>query len=282
MYSQQISATLNLPALLGFLVDLSGSMTQPWGGGTGRSKAEEVADVVNRILETLLTQCSQGEQTREYFQLFFVCYGGADLRGLGGKSPQLFSVSQLKGLTQWEKRWKKTPDGAGGLVEVEVDFPVWLRPEAEGNTPMHLALEKAVSLVQEWTGGHPNSFPPLVFNITDGQPDSPSDAEREAETLRRQRTSDGSTLLFNCHISETCHSPVILPSSDRGLPDDFCRLLFRMSSVLPSPVLARARSIGYEISDGARALVYNADPVALVHLLDIGTRPLNLLIAGNE
>jgi hypothetical protein len=282
MYSQQISATLNLPALLCFLPDVSGSMAQQWGGSTQRSKAEEVADIVNRLLETLVTQCSLGEETRDYFHLLFICYGGPSLGGLAGESPRFQSISELKAMTQWEKRWQKVPDGAGGLVEMEIDFPVWLRPRALGGTPMHLALETATALTQQWISAHPDSFPPMVFNITDGQPDSPAEAEAAAERLRRLETSDGQVLLFNCHISETAHGSVTLPASDVGLPDETARLLYRMSSTLPAPMVARARPLGYEVAANARGFVYNADPVSLIQLLDIGTRPLNALMAPQE
>lgn len=282
MYSQQISATLNQPALLVLLLDQSGSMAQGWGGGTERSKADQVADIVNRLLETLVTQCSVGEQVRDYFQTAFACYGGPLVGGLAGDSSHVLSVSDLKAKAQWEKRWKKIPDGAGGLTEVEVDLPVWVRPQAEGNTPMHLALEQAASQIRQWIGTHPDSFPPVVFNITDGMPDSPTSAEASAEALRQLQTSDGHVLLFNCHISETVQQPITFPASEASLPDGFAGLLYRMSSVLPGPMATRAQGLGHEIADGARGLVHNADPVSLIQFLDVGTRPLNELMAPQE
>ena len=56
------------------------------------------------------------------------------------------------------------------------------------------------------------------------------------------------------------------------MPDEYAKLLFRMSSVFPSAVQEQARTLDLEISEDARGFVFNADMVALVHFLDIGTR----------
>jgi hypothetical protein len=56
------------------------------------------------------------------------------------------------------------------------------------------------------------------------------------------------------------------------LPDKFARLLFRMSSPLPPRLAASARGDGFTIGPGARGFVFNADLVAVIRFLDIGTR----------
>jgi hypothetical protein len=63
------------------------------------------------------------------------------------------------------------------------------------------------------------------------------------------------------------------PSSDSGLPDQFAQQLFRMSSVLPDYMLNIAKKEGMNVSEGSRGFVFNADMVAVIKFLDIGTRP---------
>jgi hypothetical protein len=282
MYTQQISESLGLPALLLFLIDQSGSMSLPWAGSQ-RSKAEQVADVINRLWESVVTQCSKGERTMSYFHVGCIGYGGSGTLYLIGSAGQpTVTASDLKANVEWERRWKKVPDGAGGIIDVETDLAVWLRPQSAGNTPMHDALSEARRVVTQWFGDHSNSFPPIVFNITDGQPDDPAAVEETAKTLCALRTNDGEVLLFNCHISETAQRPLAFPATDSGLPDEFARLLFRISSILPEIMLSRARSLEYELNQGARAFVYNADQVDLVQMLDVGTRPLNALLTAGE
>ena len=45
-----------------------------------------------------------------------------------------------------------------------------------------------------------------------------------------------------------------------------------MSSVFPDPVRDLAASMGLPVTQGSRGYVFNADMVALVQFLDIGTR----------
>jgi len=65
-----------------------------------------------------------------------------------------------------------------------------------------------------------------------------------AATLRKQSSTDGNVLLFNAHLSSKQLRPVEYPDREDGLPDDFARLLFRMSSVLPAKLQAAAKFEG--------------------------------------
>jgi hypothetical protein len=89
-------------------------------------------------------------------------------------------------------------------------------------------------------------------------------------------TADGNALFFNCHISSRAEEPVVFPDSEMGLPDEYARLLFRISSVLPSTLLETARSEEFMIGEKARGFAFNADLEVLIRFLDIGTRPSNL------
>ena len=69
---------------------------------------------------------------------------------------------------------------------------------------------------------------------------------------------------------------VEFPDSEGALPDEFSRLLFNMSSILPTYMQAMARQEGIRASETTRGFVFNADMVAVIRFLDIGTRPSNL------
>ena len=101
---------------------------------------------------------------------------------------------------------------------------------------------------------------------TDGDPTS------AAASIRTLQSADGQVLLFNLHLSSQRSAPIEFPSDDSRLPDDFARLLFRMSSELPPKLVAAARADGFVVRPGSRGVVFNADLVAVVRFLDIGTR----------
>ena len=42
------------PTCFLFLIDQSGSMAESWGGEAGKTKAQGVADAINRLLQTLV------------------------------------------------------------------------------------------------------------------------------------------------------------------------------------------------------------------------------------
>ncbi|HEY3683645.1 MAG TPA: vWA domain-containing protein [Streptosporangiaceae bacterium] len=269
------------PSCFIFLVDQSASMVDPIGGSGGVTarKHEVVADALNRLLTEIAIKCAKEEGVRDYFHVAVIGYGARSAApALGGDlaGRRLVPISELADHPlRLEERVKKEPDGAGGLVEVTTQFPVWIEPVANGATPMCQALAEAKALVAEWITQHPRGFPPIVLNLTDGEAND-GDPVAVADELRLLGTDDGEALLFNLHVSDAGGSPVTFPDSDAGLPDAYARTLFAMSSELPPHMQSYARQNGYPIGETAHGFVYNADVVSLVQFLDIGTRALAL------
>lgn len=274
-YSAEISRSN--PSCFLFLVDQSGSMSDPFGGAGGRRKADSVSDAINRLLQNLVIKCSKGEGVRNYYDIGVIGYGsfvGPAFSGtLSGKT--LVPIGEVANApARVEPRTKKVDDGLGGLVDQEVKFPVWFDAVANGGTPMAGAFQLAHQLLQDWTGQHQSSFPPIVINITDGE--SNEDPSPAAQALTSLSTNDGSVLLFNCHISDKQASSVVFPDKESALPDEFARSLYNISSLLPEGVRNAASAEGFAVSPQSRGFAFNADLVELIRFLDIGTRPSNM------
>lgn len=269
----------NNPSCFIFLVDQSASMVDPIGGEVRARKADVVADALNRLLRELAIRCAKEEGVRDYFYVALLGYGGRSVASAFGGALQgqdLIPISQVADHPlRVEQRERLQTDGAGGVIKLTTDFPVWLEPRASGATPMCQALSYAQTLLSAWITAHPYSFPPIVLNLTDGEAND-GDPLSGSQQLRYMRTDDGEVLLFNLHISAVGGSPITFPASSAVLPDAYSRSLFEMSSVLPSHMRSYAEHNGYQISDGSRGFVYNADIVSLVQFLDIGTRALAL------
>jgi hypothetical protein len=262
------------PTCFVFLIDRSGSMSDAIGGGAGKVKADVVADAINRLLQTLILRCAKADGVRDYFHAGVVGYGNQVGPALGGAlaGRSLLPVSEIANHPlRLEQRNRKVDDGAGGLIDQTIKFPVWFESVAEGVTPMCEALHQAQQMVEEFTGRFPKCFPPIVLNITDGEA-TDGDPEPAAAAIRALATTDGKVLLFNLHVSSAAESPMLYPSSDEGLIDDHARMLFRMSSILPEPALDTARREGYSVGLAARGFVFNADVVSVIQFLNIGTR----------
>jgi hypothetical protein len=271
-YSAEISRTN--PTCFVFLIDRSGSMNDPIGGEAGTKKADVVADAINRLLQTLVLRCSKGEEVRNHFHVGVIGYGAQVGPALGGPlaGRELVPLSEVANSPlRVEQRTKKVDDGAGGLIDQTVKFPLWFEPVADGLTPMCAALSQAARMVEEFIGRAPGSFPPIVLNITDGEA-SDGNPEPAATEVRGLATSDGNVLLFNLHVSSLPASPVQFPDNEHALPDDHARRLFRMSSVLPPQFQEEARRLVPTVSASSRGFVFNADLVSVIQFLDIGTR----------
>jgi hypothetical protein len=276
-YSQEISRAT--PGYLVILIDQSFSMYYPFGSGTG-TKAKECATAVNRVLRETVLACTDGEEIKNSCDISVLGYGKLKDSAENAFSGALAnkSVVTIQELTEHclrvETIKRKVSDGAGGLVEIDDQFPIWIESAAVGETPMAEAFELASTLVREWINGHPSSFPPVVINITDGEANSLPAARGAAEVLTQQQTKDGKTLLLNAHISDGAEPEIILPASVEQLPqgDSYAQFLFEISSELPAIMLERAAAAGWNPSPYAKGFVYKAKLETLIQLLEIGTK----------
>jgi hypothetical protein len=85
-------------------------------------------------------------------------------------------------------------------------------------------------------------------------------------------SSDGNVILFNLHISSQRSLPIEFSDTEIGLPDEFAKLLFNMSSHLPEYMRNIAQKEGFKVSENTKGFVFNADIVAIIRFLDIGKR----------
>jgi hypothetical protein len=262
-----------------FLIDQSGSMADPFGGGESEQKnADGVATAVNRLLQNVCIKCAKEEGVRDYFHVGVIGYGaqvGPAFSGaLVGK--ELVGIGEIaEKPARVETRAKKVDDGVGGLVDQTVRFPIWFEPVANGGTPMCQALDQARQVLQAWLAQHPNCFPPVVINITDGESTDGSPVAA-ADAAKAMASTDGEVLLFNLHLSSQRKAAVEFPISEEDLPDQYAKLLFQLSSPLTPFMVSVARQEGFAVTEGARGFAFNADLVATIKFLDVGTRPANL------
>jgi hypothetical protein len=280
MYDKSVERAY--PGCVVFLLDQSFSMTDPFAGSP-RSKCEAVATAINRFLGELITTCEKGEdKPRHYFDVGVIGYTtdkagrpiiGSMLQGpLAGRD--LVSVVELYDYPlDVETRVRKEDDGAGGLIDVPFKFPVWYRvpgPDQMAGTPMCGALQRCQEITRDWCAQHPYSFPSIVIHLTDGEAGD-GDPEPFALGLRANGTTDGNVLLFNCHLSGSTAEPVLFPTDEGQLHDEYGQLLFRMSSELPDRLQQMADVKNLAAPPGARGMAFNADATRMLMLISVGT-----------
>ena len=276
LYTAEISRSN--PTCFIILLDQSGSMADSFGGGEALRKSEFVADVVNKTLHDLAIRCTKAEEIRNYYYISIIGYGAAVQSAFAGAlaGKILVPIGEVAdNPARLDTRMKKVPDGAGGLVEQQVRFPTWIDPGASGGTPMCAALSQATIVLQQWLSEHKTGFPPTVLHLTDGE-STDGDPTGLGSALLSLGTTDGSVLMFNCHVSSQRAAKVEYPSEASILPDEFARTLFGISSILPESFRKAAGQTGLKVSESARGFVFNGDPTSVVQFFEIGTRPSNL------
>ncbi len=275
-YSAEISRAN--PSCFLFLIDQSGSMADPFPADPGKRKADGVADAINRLLQNLVIKCAKAEGVRDYYYVGVIGYGVQVGSAFGGAlaGQELVPISAVAANpVRIEERTKKIDDGAGGLVEQKVKFPIWFDPVANKGTPMRQALTLADGILRKFVADHPHCFPPVLIHITDGESTDgdPTDLMREVTSIC---SSDGNVLLFNLHISSNPNQPFAFPASADALPDQYAKMLFETASEMTPFMQDVAREQGFEIQSSSKGFVFNGDLTLVVQALDIGTRPSNL------
>jgi hypothetical protein len=276
-YTAEISRTN--PSCFLFVLDQSGSMADNYVS-VGKPKSEALSDVINRMLQQLVIKCAKSEGVRDYYHVGVIGYGangiGPAFSGsLAGRS--LTPISDIaNNPARIEERSKKVSDGAGGLVDTTVKFPIWFDPTSNGGTPMKEAFEQANKIILGWLNSNPNCFPPVVIHITDGE-STDGDPTEEMTKLTTQFSNDGNVILFNLHTNARSVNPISFPGPEVQLPDQYSEMLFNGSSSLPNFMRSIAeKEFGLKLSDGAKAFVLNGDIDLIITAIEIGTRP-NLL-----
>ena len=266
MYSQPITHLHRTAFVLA--IDCSGSMRERIVfNGMPMSKAEAVALVTDYTIDELIERARRGGVCRNYYDIAVVGYSGDGVRSMLPAPHEDFAVA-VDALSR----------AMPPLRRMEFDQ----RPAAGGLTPMYEALLTVRDIVDEWCSRAENaeSFPPVVFNITDGES---SDGDYDdlcdmASQIRRTGTADGETLLINIHLStDSSRRSILFPSSRSECGEDrYSQLLYDMSSTMPEPFVEGIRSLTGALGmPPMRGMAYNASAAQLLSVLDIGSRSVN-------
>ena len=283
MYSQEITRCHR--AAIVIAIDQSSSMSGRMNlNGCDLSKAEVVSMVTSRLIDELIMRSHRDNGYRYYYDIALLGYSGSTIYSLLGEDKFFHPITFLANMkvprVPYRLSYATIDRSARTFHE---DVPQWVAPRAEGSTPMCKMINMVTKLVEEWCSKEENkeSFPPLVFNITDGEA---SDADYDmlrsaANRLRSTGTLDGNTLFINVHIcSNTSHTPILFPNiNEVPISMRYAHLLMDMSSVMPEqfhPYIAASRS-SYS-TPPYFAMSYNASMSELIAMLNIGSRSLNV------
>lgn len=279
MYTQSITRTHRTAFFL--VIDGSGSMAEELRfRGRPMTKAEAVAAITNGLLFELIERARRSDGVRDYYDIAVLGYSGDDeVRSLLPDGREMISVAELARLEpplKSEVVEFRLPDGGVSLRAIPT--PAWVVPEAAGQTPMGEAFRRVRDLVQRWCAdpSHADSFPPVVFHITDGEATDCNDEELRAlaRQIMSHRTCDGNALLVNIHIAAgDAARTVFFPTAEEAAyPNRYAALLYDCSSPMPEVFDEAIRAAkGPGALPPFRGMSFNASAEELLTMLNIGS-----------
>jgi hypothetical protein len=274
------------PGCMIFLLDQSGSMSEQFGQaqvGRGRRKCDMVATILNGFLNELVTtniipRPDGTSDVRPRADICVIGYEGSNIGSVLGGALAGRDFVTLPELQTYpadiEMRKQKDVDDTGHEYEIDVPFPVWVRPKAGGGTPMRAALQRGRDLAQYWAMNHPDSYPPVIINVTDGA-GTDGDPTGVAQEISQISTNDGQALLFNVHLTNLNAQPVLYPLYENELPNDkYARQLFSISSPIPEPGRVLLSTwLQRDVPPGARGMIFNGDASSVRLMFNFASKP---------
>ena len=279
MYTQSITRTHRTAFIL--LIDGSGSMSEEiLFRGRRMTKAEAVASITNGLLFELVERARRSDGVRDYYDISVLTYSGDnEVYSLLPEGREMLSVAELAAGEIPMKRELveyRMPDGSTSLRELPV--PDWIAAEAAGQTPMYQALDHAYEIAEAWcrNPAHAESFPPTVFNITDGEATDCDEEELRTicERIRSLRTCDGHVLLINIHIApdESQHAVFFPTEEEAAYSNRYAGVLYDCSSPMPEVFNEAIREAkGPGALPPFRGMSYNTSAEQLIAMLNIGS-----------
>lgn len=279
MYTQSITRTHRTAFIL--LIDGSGSMNEEiLFRGKRMTKAEAVASITNGMLFELVERARRSDGVRDYYDISVLTYSGDnEVYSLLPGGREMLSVAELAAGEIPMKRELveyRMPDGSTSLRELPV--PDWIAAEAAGQTPMYQALDHAYEIAEAWcrNPAHAESFPPTVFNITDGEATDCDEEELRTicERIRSLRTCDGHVLLINIHIApdESQHAVFFPTEEEAAYSNRYAGVLYDCSSPMPEVFNEAIREAkGPGALPPFRGMSYNTSAEQLIAMLNIGS-----------
>lgn len=248
------------------------------------SKAEAVAEITNRLLFELIERARRQTGVCDYYDVAVIGYSGDGICSMLPTDHALVSIKELAaiGVPTIARTVQRTLSD-GQTTQRTLSLPAWVEAKSTGGTPMFEALREVREMLTEWCGQPQNrqSFPPVVFNISDGEASDCDERELEwaCDEIKKLRTEDGHVLLINIHIaaSESSRTLLFPTESELGYGNRYATLLYNCSSVMPvefNVSIRRAR--GDHAAPPFRGMSYNASLSELVAVLNIGSISVRL------
>lgn len=230
----EILATSKTPALIIYLLDVSGSMSEKLGS---KRRIDVVMDALGAMLRQMVFRSTKGSRVAPRYRIALYAYSDHVYDLLGG----IKSVDHVAQLGVPELTTMRSTDTARGFAEVE-------------------------KLLQRELPSLRSCPAPLVCHMTDGEYTG-ADPEPIVRRIMNLSVPDGNVLVENIFISDNLLAervndprqwPGVTPKTK--LRNEYAQKLRAMSSSLPESYRAVMRESGYNLAPDAVMMIPGMTP----------------------
>lgn len=233
--SYNVPATSKTPALIIYLLDVSGSMGDEING---RSKIEIVSDALHQVAVRMVQRSTKGTTVAPRYNVAMYAYSSQVTDLLGG----------IKTVTE--------------LAQMGVP-----RLQPMDATDTAAAFRQAEELLKQQLPNLQGNPAPLICHMTDGEYNTGGDPEPIAKRIMAMEVPDGKVLVENIFVTDaalqdTITDPKSWPgvTSETPLASTYAESLMRMSSPIPKAYASVMAEMGYKLAPGARMLFPGDSP----------------------
>lgn len=228
--SYTVQATSNTPALLIYLLDISGSMTLEL---EGRQRMELVNEALQTIMRQIVYRSTRGTKIAPRYRISILAYSDEVYDLLGGV---------------------KSIDRIGNLDQLPKLYPKRFTDTAK-------AFRQAEKILQTEMESMQNCPAPIICHMTDGIYTG-EDPEPIVQRIMNMSVPDGAVLVENIFITDDATSHRIRDArawkgitAESVTVDPYSEKLKRMSSIIPESYRDMMRESAYSIQSGALMLL---------------------------
>jgi hypothetical protein len=222
-------ATTGTPALVIYLLDVSGSMSSPINHS---SRIEVVTEALRKLLVRMIQRSTKGTIVAPRYRIAMFAYSSQVIDLVGG----VRTVDEVARMGVPRLTTLDISNTAGAFLEVEK------------------LLEAELPNLQ-------NCPVPIICHMTDGEY-AGEDPEPIAKRIMNMSIPDGNVLIENIFIREGILRESIddirhwqgITSADQ-LTDQYARKLYNMSSVLPDNYVTTLSQMGFHFARNARMMI---------------------------
>jgi Mg-chelatase subunit ChlD len=227
--SHIVEATSTSPALIIYLIDISGSMKEVLDGS---QKVEHVNQAIERVLRKMVQRSTKGEIISPRYRLAMIAYSDQPMDILGG----IQTIDQV---------------AAKGKPKLS----------ANARTDTAAAFGMARDILRAELPNLNGCPAPMVCHLTGGQYTG-NDPEPIAQEIMQMSNDDGNVLVENIYVGpDLTKQPISNINSWPGVMDaselnnQYAQKLFRMSSLLPDSYANMIGEEEYTLQPGSRMLI---------------------------